>query len=861
MPLSSGSTFGPYSILGPLGAGGMGAVYRARDARLGREIAIKVLPEEVAGNHDRLARFELEARSASQLNHPNIITIYEVGEHEATPYIAMELIDGRSLRDVLDDGKLPSRKAIAIAAQIADGLAAAHERGVVHRDLKPDNVMVTKAGHVKILDFGLAKLAAPTQTDLTLPMQRHPATTPGTVMGTVGYMSPEQASGTEADYRSDQFSFGAIVYEMLTGRRAFQASTSAETLTAIIRDEPVPIDAASVSQPMRWIVERCLSKTPDERYDSTRDLARDLARVRDALSDTTSVTAGIAPRANVNRRWILPVAVLATGAIVAAIVFLALRHTATPAVPSMTRLTFRRGFITSARFTPDGASVLYGAGWEGQPIQIFSTRASSAESLALPLPAADVLSISREGQLLVSLGRQYTEWFVSNGNLAEVPLSAGGAPRERLENVQDADWFPDGKSIAVAHNVDQRTVLEFPLGQARYSSPGWISHVRVSPDGEHVAFIDHPLRGDDEGAVNIMDRGGKRRTLTPVYASAQGLAWRPDGKEIWFTAADLGFFCALRAVTPEGKARLVYRSTQRLIVHDIAADGRVLLGSEEPRVGAVVKTPAFPTERDLSWLDCSFAASLSADATTLLINEEGEGSHALSAVFVRNVDGSPATRLGEGFGGDISPDGKWVVAQYVAHKPHLEIIPIGAGEPKQLPATGGDYLWPLFTGDGKHVYFASTPGGGAPRMFIQAIDGVSAPKAISPDGYGGTLARKPLSPDGRHIAVIGPDQKLVLLPIDGGPIEPVRGAMPHESALQFSTDGKSIFTWLQVDRPTNIYRLDLATGARSVWKAIVPSDAAGTLQAVPTYISADGQSYAYSYVRMVGDLFVVEGLR
>jgi Tol biopolymer transport system component len=569
----------------------------------------------------------------------------------------------------------------------------------------------------------------------------------------------------------------------------------------------------------------------------------------------------MAPSAKANRRWILPVAILATAAIVAAIAFFATRHTGSPAVPSMTRLTFRRGFITSARFTPDGASILYGAGWEGQPIQIFSTRASSAESLALPLPPADVLSISKDGQLLVSLGRQYTEWFVSNGRLAEVPLSAGGAPRERLENVQDADWFPDGKTIAVTHNVDQQTVLESPLGQRRYTSPGWISHVRVSPDGEHVAFIDHPLRGDDEGAVNIMDRSGKRRTLTPVYASAQGLAWRPDGKEIWFTAADLGFFCALRAVTPEGKVRLVYRSTQRLIVHDIAADGRVLLGSEEPRVGAVVKTPALPTERDLSWLDCSFAAGLSADATKLLINEEGEGSHALSAIFVRNVDGSPATRLGEGFGGDISPDGKWVVAQYVAHKPHLEIIPIGAGEPKPLPATGGDYLWPSFTGDGKHVYFASTPGGGAPRMFIQAIDGVSAPKAISAAGYGGTLARKPLSPDGRRIAVIGPDQKLVLLPIDGGPIEPVRGALPHESALQFSADGKSLFTWLQVDRPTRIYRLDLATGTRSVWKDIVPSDAAGTLQAVPTYISADGQSYSYSYVRMVGDLFVVEGLR
>jgi hypothetical protein len=858
MPLSSGSTFGPYSILGPLGAGGMGAVYRARDAKLGRELAIKVLPEDVAGNHDRLARFEQEARSASVLNHPNIITIYEVGEHEAIPYIAMELIDGKSLREVIEDGRLPLRKTMAIAAQITAGLAAAHERGVVHRDLKPDNVMVTKAGHVKVLDFGLAKLAAPMQTDATLPMQRHPATTPGTVMGTVGYMSPEQAAGRDTDYRSDQFSFAAIVYEMLTGRRAFQASTSAETLTAIIRDEPAPIDDTAVPQPLRWIVERCLSKQPDERYDSTRDLARDLARVRDALSGTTTAAAVTTPP-KANQRWVLPLSLLVATAVAGGIAFFAARHFAMVASPVTTRLTFRRGFITTARFTPGGDSVLYGAGWEGRPIQVFSTRASNTESTALPLPPGDVLAISRGGQLLVSLGRRYTEWFVSNGNLAEVPVNAGGTPRERLENVQDGDWFPDGKTIAVAHNVGPQTVLEFPIGQRRYATGGWISHVRVSPDGALVAFIDHPLRGDDRGTIDFIDRDGKRRVVTPNWASVQGLAWRPDGKEIWFTASDLGLLSALRAVRLDGKLRVVYRSTQRLVLHDIGADGRVLLGSEEARVGSIVKTPAMPAERDLSWLDCSFAAGLSADSTQLLFNEEGEGGRALSAVFVRSVDGSPATRLGEGFGGDISADGKSVAVQTLDAKPHIEVVPIGAGETKQLPGAGGDYLWPSFTSDGKRVYFAATPGGGASRMFVQSLDG-GPPRAISPDGYGGVLARKPISGDGR-IAVPGPDQRLVLLPIDGGPIEPVRGALAREVALQFASDGKSLFTYVMGESPSHIYRLDLATGARSVWRELAPADASGMLEVIPVFISPDGLSYAYAYVRMIGDLFLVEGLK
>src|SRR5262245_36749174 len=286
MTLSPNSSFGPYTILAPLGTGGMGSVYRARDAKLGRELAIKVLPEEFASDRDRLARFEQEARTASALNHPNIITIFEVGETGGAPYIAMEVVEGRSLRDLLDDGKLPLRKTIAIAAQIADALAAAHEKGVVHRDLKPENVMVTKPGHVKLLDFGLAKLAAVEQTEETMRMAGQ--TRPGTVMGTVGYMSPEQAGGRAADFRSDQFSLGAILYEMLTGQRAFQKATSVETLTAILREDPPPIAQtnAEAPAPLRWIVERCLAKPADDRYDSTRDLARDLQRLRDSLSDS-----------------------------------------------------------------------------------------------------------------------------------------------------------------------------------------------------------------------------------------------------------------------------------------------------------------------------------------------------------------------------------------------------------------------------------------------------------------------------------------------------------------------------------------------------------------------------------------------
>ena len=291
MTLPVGSRLGPYEILAPLGAGGMGEVYRARDARLGREVALKVLPAELSDNADRLSRFEQEARSASALNHPNIVTVHDIGRSDSTSYIAMELVDGRTLRELSAPGALPVRRVLAIACQIADGLAKAHAAGIVHRDLKPENVMVSKDGFVKILDFGLAKLVEPESGGVSvMPTLAKPETHPGVVMGTVGYMSPEQASGEPLDFRSDQFSFGSILYEITTGQKPFQRKTAAETMSAIIREDPEPIGKvrAEAPPPLRWIVERCLAKDPEERYVSTRDLARELASVRDHASEITS---------------------------------------------------------------------------------------------------------------------------------------------------------------------------------------------------------------------------------------------------------------------------------------------------------------------------------------------------------------------------------------------------------------------------------------------------------------------------------------------------------------------------------------------------------------------------------------------
>ncbi|HJW13532.1 MAG TPA: serine/threonine-protein kinase, partial [Thermoanaerobaculia bacterium] len=303
--ISAGTRIGPYEVLAPLGAGGMGEVWLARDPRLGREVAVKILPEEFSSDRERVKRFEREARAASALNHPNIVTIHEIGEADGRAFLVMERIDGQTLRELLLEWPLPMRRLLSIAAQAADGLARAHESGIVHRDLKPENLMVTRDGFVKILDFGLAKrrpldAAGREQTaaeqhpmaenrPTAFPTVSGSLTEAGIVLGTVGYMSPEQASGKPLDHRSDQFSLGAILYEMASGRRPFEKSTPVETLSAIIREDPPPIGSVNprAPAPLQWTIERCLSKKPEDRYVATRDLARDLASFRDHLSDTT----------------------------------------------------------------------------------------------------------------------------------------------------------------------------------------------------------------------------------------------------------------------------------------------------------------------------------------------------------------------------------------------------------------------------------------------------------------------------------------------------------------------------------------------------------------------------------------------
>jgi serine/threonine protein kinase/Tol biopolymer transport system component len=844
MPIFTGEKLGPYEILAPLGAGGMGEVYRARDSRLGRDVAIKVLPASFAADPDRLRRFELEARATGMLNHPNILAVYDIGTHEGAPYLVTELLEGDTLRGHIP---LPRRKTIEYAQQIANGLAAAHAKGVTHRDLKPENIFITNDGHVKILDFGLAKV---TSADATQTATLN-VTAPGTAMGTAGYMSPEQVRGQAIDQRSDIFSLGVILYEMLSGQRAFQGDSAVEAMNAILKSDPPPLPDASFDR----LIRHCLEKNPEERLQSARDLRFYL----DTLSSPSQAPAGpaIQPVSHNRSRLMAGLA-----AVIIAIACVAAGHylwKIPPAPPpALHILTFDQGYVWSARFTPDGQSVVYGAAWKGNPLQLFSVRLGSVDSRALGLPSADLLSISSSGEMAISTGRHYTVGFNNSGKLARVGLD-GRVPREVLDDVLCADWSPDGHSLALVRSVGGRYRLEYPQGTVLYETSGWIAYARVSPDGQTVAFLDHPLTGDDRGTVAIVDRQRKKTTLSQVWPGEAGLAWAPGGKEIWFTASDADFY-TIRAVSLSGKQRVVMRSLGDLELQDISKDGRVLVTSFQRRLGLIGSAPGEGGEHDWSWFDYSLFNNISSDGSKLLFSESSGAGGPLYSVFLRRTDGSPAVRLGDGRGEAISPDGKWVLALVPTSPPQLSLLPTGAGEPRMLSRDSIDYQRAWWFPDGKRILVAGSEPGHSSRLYVRDLEGGKL-QPVTPEKVEVSVGQDILSPDGKWIAVSEAGQNAKLYPVDGGEPRPISGIAEGDVPIQWTADGRSLYVRRWDEIPARVFRLDLGTGRRELWKQVMPADHTGVIKISGILPTPDGRAYAYSYLRVLSGMYVVEGLK
>jgi eukaryotic-like serine/threonine-protein kinase len=861
MTLTPGSRLGPYEILAPIGAGGMGEVYKARDPRLTREVAIKVLPASFSQDPDRLKRFEAEARAAGVLNHPNITAVYDFGMHDGAPYIVTELLEGENLRSRLGPGAISPRKAIDYAVQMAKGLAAAHEKGIVHRDLKPENVFLTKDGRVKILDFGLAKLkldgAESGQTDAGTVSG---GTQPGVVLGTMGYMSPEQVRGKAADKRSDLFSFGTILYEMLSGQRAFRGDTAADTITAILSKEPPDLSQTNnnIHPGLDRIVRHCLEKNPEERFESARDVAFDLEALSGASG--TSTVAAVASRTT-TRRSFLPLAAAGLGglAVGAAGGLFAGRRLWSRGNPTFRQLTFRNGLIQQARFGPDGQSIYYAAAWEGRPLEIFQTRLDSPDSRVFGLPGTALMSISGAGEMAVCLNIRSVGSFQRMGTLARIGITGGGAPREIASDVYWADWTPDGQALAIARDVGSKSRLEYPIGTPIYSYSGWISHPRVSPDGNSIAVILHPVRGDDGGLVALVDRSGKVRELTKTYASLAGLAWKPGGNEIWFAGARIGFNRYLNAATLSGRVRSLAEATGGLAVEDISKEGRTLVIQDKARQAMMGMPPGGAKEIDLSWLDWGLPADLSDDGKLMLFDESGEGGGAGYSVYIRKLDGSPAVRLGEGSAQFLSPDSTRAAAVIQREgRGLIRLYPTGVGEAMTIDVPGLSVSQLAWTRDGSALILEATEGARGHRLYVRDFAGEKA-RPISPEGY--RLLNTRACPDGRTIAATGPDRRAYLYPLGGGEPTPIPGFEQADRICGWRPDGRSIYVQRLGELPRNVSILDISTGKKELWKQLVPADASGVTSIGGIRVSPDGSAYVYSFIRNLADLYVVEGLK
>jgi len=669
----------------------------------------------------------------------------------------------------------------------------------------------------------------------------------------VRYMSPEQAAGAVADFRADQFAFGTVLYELATGVAAFQRSTTVDSLSAIIHDDPEPIALHNprLPAPIKWVVERCMAKDPKDRYAATRDLAHDLSSLREHLSEVSMSGIEIAPRLGGRRRWRAAVLVGGAVALVALGAGLARWRAAPTSELRFQQVTFRRGGIWSARFAPDGQTIVYGASWNGAPLDLFETRIGSPESRSLGLGRADILSISRSGDLAVLLGHTFglllrdphlgltvRDPRMLYGTLAQVPL-AGGVPRELLEGVLFADWSPDGKSLAVIRDAGRTQRLEYPIGTVIYENEPWINFPRVSPDGAWIAFR-------ETATLTVVRPPGKPRSLD---RDVDELAWSPSGKEIWYSDFD-DTVTELRAITPAGRDRRLATFPGDYVLHDVARDGRVLVSrvAENSEVYLLKAGEARP--RDLSWLDQADIVAVTATGDAVLFQEAGPRG----GIYIRSADGSPAKRLGDGLATDLTPDGKFVLRE-------CELMPVGPGETRKLLPSEPGACERFFDG-GRRLYAMGNAEGRGRQLWVRNLDGTGL-KAVTPEG----TFRGFMSPDGRYATALKGGGGYQIFPVDGGDVHDVVGLLPGEEPVQWSSDSRTLFVLgaddaVGPDIPlAKVFRLDPWSGKRELFREIPQVDPVAGGGVGRVRISADEKTIVYTRYRFPSELYLIEGLR
>jgi eukaryotic-like serine/threonine-protein kinase len=848
MRLAPGTRVGPYEVLALLGAGGMAEVYRAKDTRLGRDVALKVVSEALGTDAALVERFEREAKLAGSLNHPNIVALYDVGFQDGKPYFVTELLQGESLRERLARGQIPLPAALEWAAQMAQGLAAAHERGIVHRDLKPENVFITKDGHVKLIDFGIAKLveaareAAPHGLMDETASPSGSSTGTGMVLGTPGYMSPEQVRGDPVDARTDFFSLGAVLYEMLAGHRAFASGSVVESGYAILHSEPEAL-AASVPPPVAQVVRRCLEKDAARRFQSARDLAfyLEVLRTPTGSGPVPAAEPGAATRASGWRLWLWPV--VAAMAVLGLAATLYLRRGKPPQRLTVEQITFRHGTVSTARFAPDG-KILYSAAWGSEHEVLYSSSPGSPDAQTLSAQDTHLLAISSDGELAVSLSPLWFGVFGEGGTLALMP-SVGGAPRPVAENIVFADWSPTGE-LAVVRFVDGTRVLEYPLGTKVFESEGTISAPRISPSGDTVAFAHYSLVGPHE--VRLVDKKGSTRTLT-TGGFISGVAWAPDGKEVWFSEGD-----AIWASPLAGGRRLVYQGLSGMSLEDISRNGKVLVSSVDFRREIVFVPPAPEAPRELPFLDFISLDGLSDDGRRILFTAYPKNA---PVIYVRQTDGALPLKLGDGYGLTFSPDDQWVLSAK-SHK--LSVVPIGVGVAKTLSLGDVDVLIVRWLKDGRFVATAPGKDDKVWRLYVVPAGG----------GQPSQLSNAPVLPpylevsrDGRLAAATSRNGILTLFPLDGSAPIPVPELGKYAVPVGWTSAGQ---LWasdnLRTVRGAASHLLRYDVGSRRIveQRSLSSAEPTGLTAIGRIRITPDSRTYAYEYFRELDYLYVLDGL-
>jgi eukaryotic-like serine/threonine-protein kinase len=860
MALAPGTKLGPYELVALIGAGGMGEVYRARDQRLGRDVAVKILPASFAADADRLRRFEQEARAIAALNHPNILGVHDLGQQDGTPYMVCELLDGETLRAILARGPLSHRKAIDYAIQTAQGLAAAHGKDIAHRDLKPDNIFITREGRVKILDFGLAKTVA-NDSDATHlgTMTSAPLTGVGTVVGTAGYMSPEQVRGGTVDCRTDIFSFGAVLYEMLTGVRAFHRDTTAETMTAILHDDPPenPPDGRPLPPALDRIVHHCLEKAPEQRFQSARDMAFDLESIT-SMTASGGLSAAKTKERKTRASLFAAAAALVLLAGLAGWLLSSARHPVTGA--QFHQVTYRRGTPGTARFTPDGQNVIYTAAWEAAEPELYSVPADGVGGHPMGIKDARLLAVSSKGELAVALSPQVRTTLLAPGNLART--TGTSAPKPEIENIQAADFTPDGSALAIVRYVPADLIcqLEYPIGNVLYREK-LIDDVRFSANGKYIAFIAHTNPSDDRGTVMILRTTGEKVAASRLYESSQGLAWSVSGDEVWSSSPlESG---EVHALSLSGKTREPLAMPGRIHLRDISAKGQLLVGQGIARRGIVVSSNRGESLRDLSWLDFSYLRDISDDGKMILFEEEGSSTSNYT-VYVRDTDGSAAVPIGEGYAASLSRDKKWALAIKLTEPNHeVWLLPIGPGEPRRIssatfvPAA----ILPQFLSDAKRVIYSGNEAGHLARVWFQDLNG-GTPKPISPEG----MLNRQISRDDKWVIVNVRDAatgrfSTAILSMDDGKTQEIKGLNPNEATLGWTSEGQLYVALADANGAgVKVDKLNPHTGARTPWRTLATAPIGGVVPD-PPIITPDGNTYGFDYRVRLSDLYTVTGVR